>query len=46
MFGLLMRWKSVATLLLMWRWAGLGTAIGERPPEAGSTKRESAPGTI
>jgi DEAD/DEAH box helicase domain-containing protein len=36
MFGLLHALESVATLLLMCDRRDLGTAIGERPPEAGS----------
>jgi DEAD/DEAH box helicase domain-containing protein len=40
MFGLLYALKSMATLLLMCDGRDLGTAIGERPPDAG----ESDPG--
>ena len=43
MFGLLHAMESVATLLLMCDGRDLGTAIGERPPEAGSDEAESAP---
>ncbi|HYK39528.1 MAG TPA: DEAD/DEAH box helicase, partial [Candidatus Eremiobacteraceae bacterium] len=43
MFGLLYAMASVATLLLMCDARDLGTAIGERPPEAGSGEAEFAP---
>ena len=43
MFGLLHAMESVATLLLMCDGRDLGTAIGERPPEAGSDEAEFAP---
>jgi DEAD/DEAH box helicase domain-containing protein len=40
MFGLLHALESVATLLLMCDRRDLGTAIGERPPTAGSTSSD------
>jgi len=40
MFGLLHAMESVATLLLMCDGRDLGTAIGERPPEAGAEGQE------
>jgi DEAD/DEAH box helicase domain-containing protein len=43
MFGLLHAMASVATLLLMCDGRDLGTAIGERPPAAGSGEAELAP---
>src|SRR5579859_2864903 len=43
MFGLLHAMESVATLLLMCDGRDLGTAIGERPPAAGSGDTEFAP---
>ncbi|MBS1840816.1 MAG: DEAD/DEAH box helicase [Acidobacteria bacterium] len=43
MFGLLHAMASVATLLLMCDGRDLGTAIGERPPAAGSGESEFAP---
>ncbi len=43
MFGLLHAMESVATLLLMCDRRDLGTAIGERPPAAGSGEAEFAP---
>jgi DEAD/DEAH box helicase domain-containing protein len=43
MFGLLHAMESVATLLLMCDGRDLGTAIGERPPAAGSDEVEFAP---
>jgi DEAD/DEAH box helicase domain-containing protein len=43
MFGLLHAMESVATLLLMCDGRDLGTAIGERPPAAGSGEAEFAP---
>jgi DEAD/DEAH box helicase domain-containing protein len=43
MFGLLHALESVATLLLMCDGRDLGTAIGERPPAAGSQEVEFAP---
>src|SRR5262249_27561147 len=43
MFGLLHAMESVATLLLMCDGRDLGTAIGERPPTAGSGDAEFAP---
>src|SRR5467141_733885 len=42
MFGLLHALESVATLLLMCDRRDLGTAIGERPPAAGSDSSDSA----
>ncbi len=42
MFGLLHALESVATLLLMCDGRDLGTAIGERPPAAGSQEVEFA----
>jgi DEAD/DEAH box helicase domain-containing protein len=42
MFGLLHALESVATLLLMCDSRDLGTAIGERPPEADSTLGSAA----
>jgi DEAD/DEAH box helicase domain-containing protein len=45
MFGLLHALESIATLLLMCDARDLGTAIGERPPSAGSEiEWEDAPG--
>jgi DEAD/DEAH box helicase domain-containing protein len=43
MFGLLHAMESVATLLLMCDGRDLGTAIGERPPEAGAEGQEFTP---
>ena len=43
MFGLLHAMESVATLLLMCDKRDLGTAIGERPPTAGSGEAKFAP---
>jgi len=43
MFGLLHAMASVATLLLMCDGRDLGTAIGERPPAAGSGESEFSP---
>jgi DEAD/DEAH box helicase domain-containing protein len=42
MFGLLYALKSMATLLLMCDGRDLGTAIGERPPDAGAYDRSEA----
>ena len=42
MFGLLYALKSMATLLLMCDGRDLGTAIGERPPNAGTYDRGEA----
>jgi DEAD/DEAH box helicase domain-containing protein len=42
MFGLLHALESVATLLLMCDRRDLGTAIGERPPAAGSNSSDGA----
>ena len=43
MFGLLHAMEAVATLLLMCDGRDLGTAIGERPPAAGSGETEFVP---